>query len=198
MRPVWLYRISNPSTLSVWLSRQVSAAPCVRPSLLLSARTRVSSSVKRRRLAPPPLLFHNIRYKVTVCCGPRTLITRQENNVVGKAVQHHRRSVSPRGLSRPFKWLLLAEPWKLNKYMCKSFTSYLLLYLFIQYIIVTTFPVQGEFSIFFFFLQKKKSISFFIMRSRSKAEDKMKSNDELLNNLKDPEDSVLHSCVLID
>lgn len=160
MRPVWLYRISNPSTLSVWLSRQVSAAPCVRPSLLLSARTRVSSSVKRRRLAPPPLLFHNIRYKVTVCCGPRTLITRQENNVVGKAVQHHRRSVSPRGLSRPFKWLLLAEPWKLNKYMCKSFTSYLLLYLFIQHIIVTTFPVQGEFSIFFSFFKKKNQYRF--------------------------------------
>lgn len=91
--------------------------PCL--SLFLSVWTRVSASVKHRRLAPPPLHFHNIRYNVTVCCGLRTLITRQENNVDGKAGQHHLRSLNPRGPAgwlSGFTWLTRSVVWgMLNK-----------------------------------------------------------------------------------
>lgn len=85
--------INNPPRL--WDCPGALRGSSVRLSLLLPARTCDSTPVKRRRLAPPPLLFHNIRDKVTVCCGLRTLITRQENNVEGKAFHHHQRSVNP-------------------------------------------------------------------------------------------------------
>lgn len=81
--------------------------PCL--SLFLSVWTRVSVSVKHRWLAPLPLHFHNIRYSVTVCCGLRTLITWQENNVDGKAVQHLLRSLSPPRTCMLIKWLYSAD-----------------------------------------------------------------------------------------
>lgn len=88
--------------LSVSLCPAAGQAVCVCPCSCLCGPTRVSASVKHRRLAPPPLHFHNIRCSVTVCCGLRTLITRQGNNVEGEAVQHHLRSLNPRG---PAGWL---------------------------------------------------------------------------------------------
>lgn len=137
---------------------------CVRLSLFLSARTRGSTSVKRRRLAPPPLLFHNIRYKVTVCCGLRTLITRQENNVEGKAVQHHQRSLNPRGLSRPLKWLHSADqtPRLAEGYWTNQSKNRLHL----------TFPFQWIFLSFFLKFSSKRfqiRMSFFIIGSHSKS-----------------------------
>lgn len=130
--------INDPPTLSYCLG--VSEVPCVRLSLFRSARTRGSTSVKRRRLAPPPLLFHNIRYKVTVCCGLRTLITRQENNVEGKAVQHPQRSLNPRGASGPLKWLHSAAqtPASAERNNCKK--------------LHLTFPFWRVFLLFIFFL----------------------------------------------
>lgn len=95
------------SSLQVSLPVSCAGTGCL--SLFLSVPTRVSPSVKHRRLAPPPIHFHNIRYKVTVCCGLRGLITWQENNVDGKAVQHHLRSLNPWGLSRLIKRLYLAD-----------------------------------------------------------------------------------------
>lgn len=100
------------------------SARLLRPSVCL-LRTCDSTSVKRRRLAPPPLLSHNIRDKVTVCCGLRTLITRQENNVEGKAFHHHQRSLNPPGdsaglssgftpLTRRRVWLTATEQISLN------------------------------------------------------------------------------------
>ena len=72
----------------------LQCSPCL--SWFLSVRrTRASASVMHCGLAPPPLHFHNIRCSVTVCCGLRTLITWLENNVDGKAVQHHAGSLNP-------------------------------------------------------------------------------------------------------
>lgn len=114
--------INNPPRL--WDCPGALRGSSVRPSVCL-LRTCDSTSVKRRRLAPPPLLSHNIRDKVTVCCGLRTLITRQENNVEGKAFHHHQRSLNPPGdsaglssgftpLTRRRVWLTATEQISLN------------------------------------------------------------------------------------
>lgn len=81
---------SQPAALSGFRGQAMPAPPHLCPC---GRASRPQSSIAgwRRR----PLHHHNIRYNVTVCCGLGTLITRQENNVDGKAVRHHLRSLNP-------------------------------------------------------------------------------------------------------